>query len=179
MRANFDNASLEKAKLINANCTGATFRKANCYEAKFSKAKLTDCIFTECNLLWCSFKNAKGEVALDSFTGADVGYADFTKGCITSAHLMGARNVDKAKNIPPPKKMKKKTKDNDDKKENQSPNGGYTASSPKQGAVGGPPKRMRRQKSFGLIDPEMKQKINNPTSPEPKDYGNIDENTEQ
>lgn len=178
MRANFDNASLEKAKLINANCAGATFRKANCYEAKFSKAKLTDCIFTECNLLWCSFKNAKGDLALDSFNGADVGYADFTKSCVTSAHLIGARNVDKAKNIPPPKKkqvMRQKSKDNDDKKDNSTD----TASSPKQGGSSGPPKRMRRQKSFGLIDPEMKQKINNPMSPEPKDYGNIDENTEQ
>ena len=174
MRANFDNASLEKAKLISANCAGATFRKANCYEAKFSKAKLTDCIFTECNLSWCSFKNAKGEFALDSFNAADVGYADFTKGCITSAHLIGARNVDKAKNIPPPKKMKQKSNNNNDKKQKESSNDSNTAS-PKQG-----PKRMRRQKSFGLIDPDMKQKANAPTSPDqPKDYGNIDENTEQ
>merc|ERR1712113_289213 len=101
----------------NANCTGATFRKANCYEARFVKTKLTDCIFTECNLLWCNFKNSKGEVALDSFTGADVGYADFTKSCITSAHLMGARNVDKAKNIPPPKK-KQVIKNSNDQTQN-------------------------------------------------------------
>merc|ERR1712113_98329 len=110
----------------NANCTGATFRKANCYEARFVKTKLTDCIFTECNLLWCNFKNSKGEVALDSFTGADVGYADFTKSCVTSAHLMGAKNVDKAKNIPPPKKkhVMKKQVSIDDNKEDSPPGSG-------------------------------------------------------
>ena len=167
MRANFDNASLEKAKLLNANCTGATFRKANCYEAKFIKTKLTDCIFTECNLLWCNFKNSKGDVKLDSFNGADVGYADFTKSCITSAHLTGARNVDKAKNIPPPKK-KQVMKDVDDQKQNGNGNGGGT---------GGPPRRPRRQKSFGFIDPDLSEKI--PTSPEIKSYGNIDELSEQ
>merc|ERR1719245_199148 len=161
MKANFDGASLEKAKLLNANCSGATFRKANCYEAKFIKTKLTNCLFTDCNLLWCNFKNSKGDVALDSFSGADVGYAEFTKSCITSAHLLGARNVDKAKNIPPPKKKKfVKNKVNDEK------------------MPSGPPKKMRRQKSFGLIDPQMIHHEKS-KSPDLKDYGNIDEDTEQ
>mmetsp|Transcript_24669 Transcript_24669/g.21565 ORF Transcript_24669/g.21565 Transcript_24669/m.21565 type:complete len:93 (-) Transcript_24669:204-482(-) len=79
------------------------------------------------------------------------------------------------------KQVMRQKSNNDDKKEKESPKGINTSASPKNGAVGGPPKRMRRQKSFGLIDPEMKERINNnnPTSPEPKDYGNIDENTEQ
>merc|ERR1712003_521295 len=91
------------AFLKGCNFKGVDLMKANCYEAKFIKTKLTNCLFTDCNLLWCNFKNAKGDVALDSFSGADVGYAEFTKSCITSAHLMGAKNVDKAKNIPAPK----------------------------------------------------------------------------
>ena len=169
---------MEKAKLINANCTGATFRKANCYEAKFSKAKLTDCIFTECNLLWCTFKNSKGDVALDSFNGADVGYADFTKGCITTAHLVGARNVDKAKNIPAPKKKRaQKQEGTDDQKE-------ADPSSPTAGDMpSGPPRRIKRTRSFGRVDPEMRPRMTprmgSHVSQEPKDYGNIDENTEQ
>merc|ERR1712129_100699 len=150
MKANFDGASLEKAKLLNANCCGATFRKANCYEAKFIKTKLTNCLFTDCNLLWCNFKNAKGDVALDSFSGADVGYAEFTKSCITEAHLKGARNVDKAKNIPKAKKVIANDESN------------------------GPPKKVRRQKSFGMIDPEMKMK----KQISPRDYGKVDENQE-
>eukprot|EP01083_Nonionella_stella_P291012 990286_1 len=159
MRATFDNASLEKARLVSANCTGATFRKANCYEAKFIKTKLTDCDFTECNLLWCNFKNAKGDIALDSFAGADVGYAEFTKSCVTSAHLMGARKVDKAKNIPPPKKKQvfaKNNNNNNNKKNN-------TENKP----------RVRRQKSFGLID------ASEVVTQKPKQYGNIDEDNEQ
>merc|ERR1712130_985145 len=157
MKANFDGASLEKAKLLNANCCGATFRRANCYEAKFIKTKLTNAIFTDCNLLWCNFKNAKGDVALNSFSGADVGYAEFTKSCITSSHLMGARNVDKAKNIPPPKKN-----NDNDKKEEKMPDG--------------PPKKFKRQKSFGFIDPEIKN--NKKQKSNPKKYGKVEEDQE-
>lgn len=131
MGANFDDASLEKAKLLGADCTGATFRRANCYEAKFIKAKLTGCVFTDCNLLWVKFKNSKGDVSLDAFQGADVGYADFTKSCITSAHLTSARNVKKATNIPPPKQRLTPTDSNDGSKKH------------------------RKKRSFGLIDTNM------------------------
>ena len=168
MKANFDGASLEKAKLLNANCSGATFRRANCYEAKFIKTRLTNCLFTDCNLLWCNFKNAKGDVALDSFSGADVGYAEFTKSCITSAHLKGARNVDKAKNIPAPKKVQIV----DDKKEEETPN-------QQNGMPSGPPRRMRRNKSFGFLDPELKEKYKKQEKAvEPKKYGKLEEDQE-
>ena len=74
--------------------------KANCYEAKFLGAKLTGADFHECNLLWAIFKKSKGNVDLNAFDGADVGYADFTNSCVTKAHLLNARNVDKAVNVP-------------------------------------------------------------------------------
>ena len=68
---------------------------------------------------------------MDAFDGADVGYADFTKSCITTAHLTSARNVKKANNIPPPKKRRASVDENDGSK------------------------RHRKKKSFGLIDTEM------------------------
>lgn len=101
--ANFDGSTLEKARFTSANCTNASFRRANCYEARFIKTRLTNSIFTESNLLWCKFKSSKGMVSFDSFTGADVGYADFERSSITSQHLVNARNVKSATKIPKPR----------------------------------------------------------------------------